>query len=249
MARVVTGESVLQRAVRMLSAFSPDEPVLTVSQIAARSELHPATASRLVAEMVRLGLLERDNDRRVHVGMRLWELGARAAPTRDLRETALPFLEDLHAVLGHHVQLGVREGTEVIFVERLSTPGSVLNYARVASRLPLHVSSSGMVLLADAPGELLERVLAGTLSPYTERTVTEADRLRGLVTHVRKQGYACNYGHVNAEAAGIAAPVRDGSGAVVAAVSAIVPNDSAARSWIPVLRTTARGVSRALSSQ
>lgn len=249
MARVATGESVLERAVRVLAAFSIDEPVLTVGQVAARGGLHVATASRLISEMVRLGLLERDDDRRVRIGIRLWELGARAAPTRNLREAALPYLEDLHAVLGHHVQLGVREDTEVIFVERLSTPGSVINYARVASRLPLHVSSSGMVLLADAPSEVLERVLGGALPAYAESTVTDPAGLRRQIASVRKQGYACNFGHVNPEAAGIAAPVRDGAGSVVAAVSAIVPNAAVAHSWIPVLRTTARGISRALSSQ
>jgi DNA-binding IclR family transcriptional regulator len=249
MPRVGTGESVLARAVRILAAFSPEEPVLTVTQIAARSGLHVGTASRLAGELVRLGLLERDDDRRVRVGMRLWELGARAAPTRGLREAALPFLEDLHAVIGHHAQLGVREGTEVIFVERLSTPGAVINYSWVAGRLPLHVSSSGMVLLAAAPGDVLERVLAGPLRAYTDCSVTDPRRLRRVLADVRRQGYAYNPGHVHPEATGIAAPVRDGTGAVVAAVSVIVPNTATARSAIPVLRTTARAISRTLLSQ
>jgi DNA-binding IclR family transcriptional regulator len=81
--------------------------VLSVTQIARRARLHPATASRLVAELEAHGLLAREPDRRVRVGVRLWELALRASPALGLREAAMPFMEDAHAVLGQHVQLGV----------------------------------------------------------------------------------------------------------------------------------------------
>ena len=161
MVRTNNGETVLSRAVRILDAFRPDEPTLRVSDIAARSGLHLATASRLVAELTDLGLLAREPDRQVRIGVRLWELALRASPTLSLRDAAMPFLEDLHAVVGHHVQLGVLDGREVLFVERLSAPGAVVNYTRIAGRLPLHASSSGLVLLAHAPRDLQESVLAG----------------------------------------------------------------------------------------
>ena len=102
MPRVATGESSLARAVRILEAFTPDEPELTVTEVARRSGLHLATASRIVGQLVEHGLLSRGPDREVRVGMRMWELAARAAPTRSLRDAAMPFLEDLHAVVGHH---------------------------------------------------------------------------------------------------------------------------------------------------
>ncbi|MER6184236.1 helix-turn-helix domain-containing protein [Streptomyces sp. NPDC001652] len=98
------GESVLSRAVRILEVFTPEEPALTVSEISRRTGLHLATASRLVAELVTHGFLARDTDRRVRAGMRLWELGTRASPTLSLRDTAMPFLEGVHDVVGHHVQ-------------------------------------------------------------------------------------------------------------------------------------------------
>src|SRR3954451_6652773 len=79
-ARQPTGESVLARAVRLLDAFTAEEPTLTVGELARRSGLHVATASRLVAELVAQGLLERGPGRQVRVGVRLWELGARASP-------------------------------------------------------------------------------------------------------------------------------------------------------------------------
>jgi DNA-binding IclR family transcriptional regulator len=120
MARSATGESVLSRAVRIFEAFTPDERVLSVSQIARRARLHLATASRLIAELESHGLLDREPDRRVRVGVRMWELALRASPTMGLRNASRPFMEDAHAVLGHHVQLGVLDGDDVLFVERRS---------------------------------------------------------------------------------------------------------------------------------
>src|SRR6202041_3466399 len=100
MARSATGESVLSRAVRIFEAFTPDERVLSVSQIARRARLHLATASRLIAELESPGPLDREPDRRVGVGVRMRELALRA-PTLGLRNASRPFMEDAHAVLGH----------------------------------------------------------------------------------------------------------------------------------------------------
>ncbi|WP_329599869.1 IclR family transcriptional regulator [Streptomyces pseudovenezuelae] len=243
------GESVLSRAVRIFEAFTPDEPALTVSEISRRTGLHLATASRLVAELVSHGFLARDADRRVRIGVRLWELGTRASPTLSLRDAAMPFMEGVHEVVGHHVQIGVLEGDEVLFLERLTAPGAIINYTRIAGRLPLHVSSSGLVLLAHGPADLRERVLAGPLRGFTTHTITTAAALRSTLAGVRKQGYAYCPGYFHEDALGIAAPVRDGRGAVVAALSVIVPNDSRAASVVPVAQTAARGLSRVLAAR
>jgi DNA-binding IclR family transcriptional regulator len=241
-------DSVLSRAARILEAFSQDEPALTVSEIARRSGLHIATASRLVAELVAHGFLGRDDDRRVRIGVRLWELATRASPALSLRTTAMPFMEGVHDVVGHHVQLGVLDGDEVLFLERLSAPHSVVNYTRIAGRLPPHATSSGLVLLACGPADLKERVLAGPLDAFTRHTPATPARLRAVLAEVRQQGYAYCPGYVHEEALGIAAPVRGGSGAVVASLAVIVPNTPAARETVPVVRTAARGISRALAA-
>jgi DNA-binding IclR family transcriptional regulator len=246
MARMATGESSLTRAVRVLEAFGPDEPELTVSEIARRSGLHVATASRLVGHLAEHGLLSRGEDRRVRIGMRMWELASRASPTRSLRDSAMPYLEDLHAVVGHHVQLAVLDGDEVLFLERLTARDAVINYSRIAGRLPLHISSSGLVFLAYGPAELTERVLARPLERYTAATITDPDRLRATLDQVRRQGLAFLPGHVHEDATGIAVPVRDGLGAVVAALSVIVPNDERAVSAVPALLAAARGIGRSL---
>jgi DNA-binding IclR family transcriptional regulator len=246
MPRVATGESSLARAVRILESFTPDDPELSVTELARRSGLHLATASRIVGQLVDSGLLSRGPDREVRVGMRMWELASRAAPTRSLRDAAMPYLEDLHAVVGHHAQLAVLDGDDVIFLERLSARDAVINYSRVAGRLPLHISSSGVVLMAYGPRELQDRVLARPLESRTPATITTPDRLRAMLEQVRSQGYALLAGHVHPDATGIAVPVRNALGEVVAALSVIVPNDARAVSAVPALLAAARGIGRSL---
>jgi DNA-binding IclR family transcriptional regulator len=241
------GESVLARVVRILAVFEPDRPEVPVTAIARSSGLHVATASRLVAQLVEHGLLERTESGRVRVGLRLWELGQRASPTLSLREVAMPFLEDLHAAVGHHVQLGVLDGTEVIFTERLSAPRAVVNYTRIAGRLPLHASSSGLVLLAHATAELQERILALPLERLTDRTVADAGELRRLLARIRREGAVVTEGFIHPDATGVAVPVRDGANDVVAALATIQPSDGTAGALVPALRATAHGIQRALS--
>jgi DNA-binding IclR family transcriptional regulator len=245
-ARTPTGESVLARAVRVLDAFTADEPALPVGEIARRSGLHVATASRLVAELVAHGLLERGPGRSVRIGVRLWELGARASPTVSLRDAAMPFLEDVHAVVGHHAQLGIIDGNDVLFVERLSARDSVINYSRIAGRLPLSTSSSGLVLLAHAPYTVQERVLAGPLHPVTSAGLRTPAQLRAQLAEVRRTQSAVLAGHQHPDATGVAVPVRDDRGDVVAALSVIVPNDGRGAELVPLLLSAARGITRAL---
>jgi DNA-binding IclR family transcriptional regulator len=246
MARTQEGESVLSRAVRIVEAFGPGDTSLTVTEIARRSGLHIATASRLVEKLCSFGWLQRDENRKVRIGVRMWEVVSRASPTLSLKEAAMPVMEDLHAIVGQHTQLGVMEGDDVLFVERLTVPGSVVNYTRVAGRLPLHASSSGLLLLAYAPPAQQERIIAQPLAVFTARTISTPAHLRAALAEVRHQGYAFLAGHLHPDATGIAVPVRDPAGTVVAALGIVVPNDATARSRIAVLQAASRAVSRAM---
>jgi DNA-binding IclR family transcriptional regulator len=246
MPRTQGGESVLSRAVRIIEAFGPGDTALTITEIARRSRLHLATASRLVEELSSFGWLQRDEDRKVRIGVRMWEVVSRASPTLSLREAAMPVMEDLHAIVGQHIQLGVMEGDEVLFVERLTAPGAVINYTRVAGRLPLHASSSGLLLLAYAPPAQQERIISRPLKVFTEQTIASPSQLRSALAEVRRQGYAFLAGHIHPDATGVAVPVRDPAGKVVAALAIIVPNDDVARSRVAVLQAASRAVSRAM---
>ena len=240
--------NVLARAVRILEAFDADHPTLQVAAVARRAELPLPTTYRLVGELVHLGLLERGADRKVRVGLRMWELASRSSETVGLRDAAMPFIDDLHATIRQHTQLAVLEGDEVLYLERKSARGAeVVNITRTASRLPAHSCSSGLVLLAHASAGVQERVLTSTLRPLTPRTVTDPAELRRHLAETRYRGYAVVHGWVHEEASGVAVPVWGPDGEVVAALSVIIPNeDGRAAPVIPALLATARGISRAL---
>lgn len=248
MARSSSGESVLERVVRILEVFDYDTVAVSVGDIADRADLPLSTASRLVETLVGHGLLRRDARQRVRIGLRLWELASRASPTHGLREAAMPFLEDLHAVTGHHVQLGVLDNEEVLFIERLSAPGATVNFTRVASRLPLHASSSGLVLLAHAPVSLQDKIVNGPLTRFTDQAITDGKVLRAALAEIRRVGYAVCPGFLHPDTTGIAVPIRDAGDKVIATLSVIVPRGATVGDHIPAMLAAARGIRRQLGT-
>ncbi len=251
MARSSSGESVLTRTMRILRAFSTVSASLTVSEISRHADLPIATAHRLVGELVALGALEREPDKRVRIGYQLWEMASRSSPARDLSRTALPYMEDLQALVREHTQLGVLEGTDVLYLERLSARGAGRNVAEIAGRLPAHATSTGLVLLAHSPPELQERVLGGELREHTRHTVTDPVQLRRLLAEVRRDGYVIASRMIDAAAVGLAAPIRDRDDRVIAALSVVVPflGGACPQAHVPVLVAAARGVSRAMGAR
>lgn len=246
MARSTSGESVIERAVRILEQFGPDSPELGVSALARRARLPVSTTHRLVEELVGHRLLERTDGRRLRIGVRLWEISLRASTVLTLRQAAQPYLEDLHSVVRQNVSLGVLEGADVLYLERLSAPEAITNLTRVAGRLPAHAVSSGHVLLAHASSEVRDAVLANPLARVTERTITSPAKLRRVLAEVRRVGYAIAAGQVEESGTGVAAPIRDGSGVVVAALSLTIPMDLGPQRVLPALLAAARGISRSM---
>jgi DNA-binding IclR family transcriptional regulator len=245
------GTSVTSKVLALLGAFDRSRPELTLSEMARRADVSLPTAHRRVRELVAWGALEQMPDGRYRVGLRLWELAALAPRGPRLREAALPYLEDLYVVTRQNVQLAVREGTELVFVERLAGRDAVPVMTRVGLRFNLHATGVGLVLLAYAPAEVQEEVLAGPLTRYTEHTVTDPARLRRMLAEVRREGFAVSDRLVTANALSVAAPVYGPEDDVVAAVSLVVFSDGAVpvRSLAHAVRTAARGISRALGQQ
>lgn len=217
----------LSRHLQLLDAFDVDAPFLTISELSRRSGLSLATVHRLAADLREHGLIERLPDRSYRLGVRLWELACRTPGALGLREIAGPHLHEVHERVRQHAQLGVLEGDGVVFLERLSMRDAVVNVTLVGGRLALHASSSGLVLLAHAPIDVQDAVLAGPLPRYTAATVTDAAALADLLRQVRASGYVVGDGFIHPDARGIAVPVRGAADDVVAALSVVVPNDSA----------------------
>jgi DNA-binding IclR family transcriptional regulator len=242
------GDTVTARVLAVLGAFTAEESELGLTALARRAGLPLSTAHRLVGELAAWGALERGEDGRYRVGLRLWEVGALAPRSLGLRESAMPFLEDLYEVTRQNVQLAVLDGAEVVYVERLSARGAVDVVTRVGSRLPLHATGVGLVLLAHAPTDLQEQVLARPLRRYTERTMTDPEQVRRALADVRRTGVAVSDRQIEMVSLSVAAPVRGPRGEVVAALSVVVPAAGAdARALVPAVRAAARGITRALA--
>ncbi|MFG1923138.1 IclR family transcriptional regulator [Cryptosporangium sp. NPDC048952] len=237
----------IRRATHLLAAFTPDRPAMSLTQLAQRTGLPLTTAHRLLGVLVDCGLLERDEDGLFHVGLRLWEIASLAPRGLGLREVALPFMEDLYAVTHENVQLGIRDGLESVFVERIAGRTAVPVLTRVGGRFPLHPTGIGRVLLAHAPVDVQDEVLAAPLQSFTPRTITDPAALRRILSDVRSHGYAVNDRQVTMDSLSVAAPIHATDGSVVAALSIVVPAGIAHPAALaPMVQTAARGISRSL---
>lgn len=239
---------VLARALQILGAFTAQHPAMTLSELSRQSGLPLSTVHRLLGELVTWGAIERGDDGRYRVGLRLWEVGSLAPRGLGLRERALPFLEDLSQITRENVQLAVREGTEVVFVERIAGTGAVPVLTRVGGRFALTATGVGLVLLAHAPPEVQDDVLAGPIERFTERTVTDPHQLRRMLADVRTNGFSISDRQVTMDALSVGAPIHDGRGQVIAAVSLVVHHGTATpHALAPLVRTSARSISRAVA--
>ncbi|GCB43861.1 IclR family transcriptional regulator [Streptomyces sp. NL15-2K] len=235
------------RLLDVLFAFRPGRSCLTLAGLTRETGLPHATVRRLALELVEAGALERAPDGSFTVGIRLWQLGALAPLSLPLRTVALPFMDDLHAALRQHVQLAVLEGTEAVLVERLSAGNAVDAMSQPGGRLPLHCSGVGKVLLAHAGPELIEQVIAQGLPAYTERTVTDPERLLEQLDECRETGVAVVRQETTLGADSVATRVLNDEGKVVAALSVVVAAGSVdLRTIRPAIIASGLAVSRRL---
>ncbi|NYE21129.1 IclR family transcriptional regulator [Microbacterium immunditiarum] len=247
MARGSAGESVLHKHLRVLDAFDALHPFRTLTEIADAAGLAISTAHRLVRELEREGLLERAPDRTYRLGVRLWEYASRTPGALGLRELARPWLGAVHSRVRQHAQLGVLSGRDVLFIERMSTRDAVVNATLIGGRIPLPVSSSGLVLLAHADPALVDEVVSAGWPRHTAHTIRDGRELRERLRHVRADGFAVASGHIYEESRGIAVPVMGPHGVVYAAMGVVVANDDAPiQPIVELLATAAAGITRDL---
>ncbi|WP_084464521.1 IclR family transcriptional regulator [Microtetraspora fusca] len=238
-----------QRVLSILGVFSSEHMALSLSEISRRTGLTLTTTHRLVNELRAWGALRRESDGRYTIGLRILELGTLAPQGLQLREVALPFLDDLRHATHANIHLAVADGHDVIYIESLRARHGVPVLSRLGGRWPMHATGTGLVLLAYSPQEFQEEVLRSKLRQFTAQTVTCPDALRVRLAEVRKSGVAITENQLTQDALAIAAPIRGPRDAVVAAVGVTVPTGSASpHSLVPALAATARGISRALGA-
>jgi len=250
MARSSAGLSSLARAVAILDTFDTGIRDQSASEIAMRASMPLTSAHRLLLELVTLGLVERTPDKRYRVGLRLWELAVRTPGALGIREIAMPYLRSAHSAIGQHLQLGVLQDDEVLYLERLSAPKASINFVTVGGRMPYYVVSSGLVLVAGADDETRTRLVHRQRPRHANEPSRTDAVLSAELDGIRHQGYAITRGYVHPAATAIAVPVISSGGTALAAISAIVPADNTHEAHVlAVLRPVARVISDALLQQ
>lgn len=216
---------VAERLFAILDAFgAPGPRSMTLSELARRAGLPLSTTHRLVQQLLGWGGLERSGDDEYRIGLKLWRLGSRHPAPGTLRQIARPYLDDLLDLTRQNVQIAVLDGLGALYLERLTARESVVVLAEVGRRLPLHATGVGLVLLAWGDESILEQVLATEPRKFLPATMTTADELHARLRHIRREGVAFTRDEMTVGAASVAAPIRDASANVIAAVSIIVPS-------------------------
>lgn len=214
----------VQRAVSLLKAFDTQAAELGVTELSRRVKLHKSTVSRLLATLEHEGLLERvPGTEKYRLGFEFVRMAGQVAHFGDVRKAARPVLVRLAESTRETINLAVADGDGVINVDQVSGPHLVRDTNWVGRRTPFNCVANGKALLALQPPAEIERILAGPLPRFTERTITDPPALLAELARVREQGYALALGEIEEGLNAVAAPIRDGAGAVVAAVSVSGP--------------------------
>ncbi|MHA7287660.1 IclR family transcriptional regulator [Arthrobacter sp. MDT3-44] len=244
------GEPVVDRALSLLAVFSDRRRALTLSELARHADMPAPTALRLIARLVAWGALERLDDGRYVVGVRLWEVASLSPRGHGVREIALPYLEDLFEVTRHHVLLAVRDNEQAVLIERLSSRDATEVAYRVGGRAPLRSTAVGLVLLAGADHQFQETILRKPPEDEPGVATLPEGQVRRTLSDVRRTGIAIIRRTAPSRTVSVASPIFDAQGAVAAALSIVVPDGSTPPNVLaPAVRSAARAVSRNLGHQ
>jgi IclR family pca regulon transcriptional regulator len=219
----------LERGLAILGCFTPQRPVLGIADIADELGMSRSTTHRYVITLVALGYLEQGASRKYRLGLRVTDLGMSALNSTGLREHARPYLEELRQRTSYTASLGVLDGGEVLYVDRARSFRRGQNQIDLGlqsgSRLPAYCTAMGKLLLAFLP-ESQQRELLAEIKPSTRgpHTITAKKALRAELEKVREASFAVDDEELAAGLCAIAAPVRNESRDVVAAVNLAAPS-------------------------
>lgn len=239
---------VIERMAKLLDVLSYYHDPVGLKQLALETGLHPSTAHRILAAMSVSGFVERAEPGTYRLGIRLLELGNLVKSRINIRDSAMPLMQELHEQLGESVNLGVRQGDEIVYVERTSSGRSSVRVVHlVGARAPLHVTAVGKLFLADDGLDKVRDYARRTGLPrFTGGSITDPAALEREIARVRRDGVAFDNEEIEQGLRCIAAPVRDDSGKLVAGISISAPADRHNPAWALQLRQTAAAISTAI---
>ena len=243
--------SSVANAIRLIQAFSEQEYEMGISALAARLRLAKSTVHRLASTLVEYDMLEQNRETgKYRLGLALFELGTLVRRKMDVASESR---EQMHALVestGETAQLGVLDHVSVLYIRIFESRQAVRMSSSVGSRAPAHCTSVGKALLAHQPLELVRQFAERGLKRYTASTIVSPAALIQELAEVRAKGYAVDDEEFEVGLRSIAAPIRDHSGEVTAAISIAAPvqrmSKKALQTSVPNVVAAAEAISRRL---
>lgn len=238
---------VIERLARLLDVIAGHEDSVSLKILSAETGLHPSTAFRILSSLAEHGFVERTARGNYQLGVKLMQLGSRVHASVDIRKIALPLMEQLRDRLGETVNLTVREGDEVVYIERSLAKRMIRVEQVIGSRAPLHVTAVGKLLLGDQ-GEAACRSYAkrSKLPAYTKNTHTKITGLLQDCIAAAKRGYALDNEEAELGVGCIGTLIHDAGGHVVAGLSVSAPIERRRDEWIAQVMETGAQISKQL---
>jgi DNA-binding IclR family transcriptional regulator len=239
---------VVERMMKLLDVLSYYHEPVSLKRLAQETGLHPSTAHRILSSMTASGFVERDEPGFYRLGIRLLELGNLVKSRINIRDSAMPEMEKLHRRIGESVNLGVRQGDEIVYVERTSSGrASVRVVHLVGARAPLHTTAVGKLFLVEDGAQKVKEYAKRTGLPgFTPGSLTTLQALERDLDRVRRHDLAFDNEEAETGLRCIAAGIRDDTGELVAGISVSAPADRYNADWAPLVRETADQISRAI---
>jgi len=239
----------VDRLVRILNCFTPDRPAWSLTELSTHLGLPKSTLHRFLASLETHGILHRDpRDKRWQLGLRLFAWGSLAAETIDLRHIARPVMGDLVATTEETVILTVYHGQEVICIDKVESSHSVRMALKVGTRQRPHAGASSKILMAYLPQEEIQAIIRDKgLPKLCTNTITDPDELMTELARIRERGYAESCEETDPGACGVATPICDWKGDVVAAIGIAGPSSRVTGQLLQQYVTLCRQAARRIS--
>jgi DNA-binding IclR family transcriptional regulator len=239
--------TVLKKTFTILNVFDIEHTRLSLSEIARRANLPVSTSHRLLKELVEWNAVKKNQDGNFEIGARLWAMGLLAPLNLELRHASVGPMQELLSIGCENAHVGVIDDTLALMVERISSPNAINILSRPGSRLPLHATAIGKILLAYAPSEVQARVLK-ELPSYTRNTITSPTKMKHEIEKIKKDGYAITVEEIRLGSISIAAPIYNINKEVIAAVGIVFRSTRRDfTKYIPQVLSAARLISQGMT--
>jgi len=239
---------VLERMFQLIDVLASKEESVSLKEISERTGLHPSTAHRILNDLTIGRFVDRPESGSYRLGMRLLELGNLVKARLSVRDAAMAPMRQLHKLIQQPVNLSVRQGDEIVYVERAYSERSGMQVVRaIGGHAPLHLTSTGKLFLAaDDPQRVRAYATRTGLPGHTRNSITQLPVLERELGKARQYGIARDNEELELGVRCMAAGVFDDQGQLVAGLSISAPADRLDDGWLPKLQATAQEISLAL---